>query len=305
MKALASVLILAACGGAAAPSSTTPPIGTPAAETAEDWRANLNQLVGTWQFASSAESYAQTCRWITDATFLVCHSVGADNKSKDTWLVGWEPNNRRYVWWAVAPTGEVEVFTGMIGGSDWQLASQAARIAMHRESPTRWTLKIDRPDGGGLFLDGVLTTEAAPAAAPPTPPAKTSTEDWRSALEGFTGRWTFEGTAGGQALTFKETCAWITGSTFVLCKHDGEPDLGFFGWEPHNARFVHYGIDASGLPFPLVGTRADKTWTFAGPEDRFTITRESGLKLAVTVETKSPRGGWTQAVVGTLTTQIE
>jgi hypothetical protein len=302
MKPLAFVLMLAACGGSTAGSSNLKRPGTPAAETAEDWRANLNQFVGTWQFAGTPETYSQTCRWIADSTFLACH---AENKTKDTWLVGWEPNNRRYVWWAVAPSGEVEVFSGMIGGNDWQLASATARIGLHRDAPTRWTLKIDRPDGGGVFVDGVLTTTTAPAAASPTPPAKTSSEDWRSALEGFTGRWTFEGTAGGQPATFKETCAWITGATFVLCKHDGEPELGFFGWEPHNARYVHYGIDAAGVPFPSVGTRADKVWTFTGTEDRFTITRESGLKLGVKVETKSPQGGWTEAVAGTLTTQIE
>jgi hypothetical protein len=301
MRVHAISLLLAACGGHAATSSSTTATHPTPADAGEDWRANLSQLVGTWQFAGTPEPYAQTCRWITDATFLVCH---AENKAKDTWLVGWEPNNRRYVWWAVAPTGEVEVFSGMIGGSDWQLASQSARIGLHRETPTRWTLKIDRPAGGGVFVDGALTTSAAPPAGGPTPPAKTSTEDWRSALEGLTGRWTFEGTAGGQPLTFQETCRWITGSTFVLCKHDNEPDLGLFGWEPANARFVHYGIDAAGVPFPAVGTHADKTWTFTGAEDRFTITRESGLKLAVKVETKSA-GGWTEAVAGTLTTQIE
>jgi hypothetical protein len=301
MRAIAFVLLLAACGGSS-PSATTTTRGTPAAETAEDWRANLSQLVGTWQFEGAPEAYTQTCRWITDATFLVCH---AENKTNDTWLVGWEPNNRRYVWWAVAPTGEVEVFSGMIGGSDWQLASASARIGLHRETPTRWTLKIDRPDGGGVFVDGVLTTSAAPPPASPTPPAKSATEDWRSALEGFTGNWTFDGTANGQPLTFKETCAWITGSTFVLCKHEGDAELGIFGWEPHNARFVHYGIDAAGVPSAAVGTHADKTWTFTGADDRFTITRNTGLELGVKVETKSPSGGWTESVSGTLTTKIE
>ena len=124
MRTLVSIVLLAACGGSTAPSSTKAPGGTPAAETAEDWRANLNQIVGTWQFASKAETYTQTCRWIPESTFLACH---ADNKANDTWLVGWEPNNRRYVWWSVAPTGAVELFSGMIGGSDWQLARSEER----------------------------------------------------------------------------------------------------------------------------------------------------------------------------------
>jgi hypothetical protein len=301
MKSLAFILFLAACGGSPAPSKPALPHGLPEADTGEDWSSNLNQLVGTWQFAGKDESYAQTCRWIAESTFLVCHT---ENKTKDTWLVGWEPNNRRYVWWAVAPTGEVEVFSGMIGGSDWQLTSASARIALHRETPTKWTIKIDRPDGGGMFLDGALTTDAPPAPAVPTPPTKTSAEDWRSALEGFTGRWTFEGTGGGQPVTFKETCAWVTGATYVLCKHDGEPELGIFGWEPHNARFVHYGIDSAGIPSAMAGSVAGKVWTFTGAEERFTITRETGLKMSVKVEAKTG-AGWTESVAGTLTTQIE
>jgi len=299
MKSLALVWFLAADGGGTKPT-TMGPTGTAAADTGENWSANLNHLVGTWQFAGKDESYAQTCRWIPESTFIACH---AESKTKDTWLVGWEPNNRRYVWWAVAPTGEVEVFSGMIGGSDWQLASTSARIALHRETQARWTIKIDRPDGDGLFLDGALTTETAPVAAAPTPPTKTSSEDWRSALEGFTGRWTFEGTGGGQPVTFKETCAWVTGGTYVLCKHDGEPELGIFGWEPHNARFVHYGIDSAGIPSAMAGSVAGKVWTFQGTEDRFTITRETGLEMSVKVETKAG-AGWTESVAGTLTTQI-
>jgi hypothetical protein len=73
----------------------------------------------------------------------------------------------------------------------------------------------------------------------------------------------------------------------------------------HSAARKSWRHGSFGVPSPAVGTHADKTWTFTGADDRFTITHNTGLELGVKIETKSPSGGWTESVSGTLTTKIE
>ncbi len=300
MRLLVISVLLAGCGGGGAhPTTTSTPPGGPA-DSGEDWRGVLNQLVGTWTMQAGEMQHGLTCRWIADSTFLSCKAEG----SKDTWLIGYEPTNRRYVWWTIEPSGNVKILSGTAGASDWVLENPDEKVALHHESPTKWTIKHQIVASGDT-RDGALTTTTAPPGVPPAGPPKASTEDWRRALEPFTGEWTFDGTEAGTSLSFHERCAWITASTYVLCIVDGRDEVALFGWEPHAARYVHYAIAPSGDAEVHVGTHADKTWTFVGPQDRFTLVRESGIRMTVSVESKGAGGTWTPTSSGTLTTQIE
>lgn len=298
MRHLVIPIVLAACGGGSAHTTTTSTQPSVPADTGEDWRGILNQLVGTWTMQAGDMQHGLTCRWITDSTFLSCKAEG----SKDAWLIGYEPTNRRYVWWTIETNGTVKVLSGTAGATDWVLENPDEKVGFHRESPTKWTIKHQL--AGGDTRDGALVTTAAPAAVPPAGPPKASSEDWRSALEPFTGEWTFDGTADGNSLSFHERCAWITASTYVLCVVDGRDDIAMMGWEPHAARYVHYAIAPSGEAAVAVGTRDGKTWTFAGGDERFTLVRETGIRMNVSVEQKTG-GAWSPVVTGTLTTQIE
>jgi hypothetical protein len=299
MRVLTLSFLLAACGGGA-PSSTTTPARPAGTDGGEDWRGNLQQLVGTWTMQAGQMQHGLTCKWIADSTFLSCKAEG----TKDAWLIGWEPTNRRYVWWTIEPNGNVKILSGSAGATDWVLENQDEKIGLHREAATRWTVKRHTIASGDI-LDGTLTTTSAPPPVPRAGPARASSEDWRSALEPFTGSWTFDGTVAGSAVSFRERCSWITASTYVLCTVDGQDELAMFGWEPHAARFVHYAISPSGDATVHVGTLAGKTWTFASEEGRMTLVRETGIRMAITVERKVPGAGWTPAITGTLTTQIE
>lgn len=284
MRALAFVL-LAACGGqAAAPATTTTPASADSSGE-EDWRGRLAQLAGG------------TCRWIPDASFVYCQFPGEDGSAA---LIGWEPRNRRYVYWLVEPDGTVRVFPGTAGASEWSFADADARITLRREAPG-WNLQMTSAGGDVVFASLIEPGGAATPPAPATPGAVADSEDWRSQIEPLVATWTFTGTAGGQPITYEETCRWITAATFVLCKQTGGRSFSMLGFEPHNRRYVHYSFPTSGpRSQPARVTRG--SWSIDLPTERVTMTRETPIKFTFRAEERAADGTWRTEIEGTYET---
>lgn len=267
MRLTALALVLAACGGGAPATSTITQAPTTPGATDEDWRGTLNQLSGP------------TCKWIDGSSFLACSSQ---------LLLGWEPHNRRYVLWWIADDATVQVHPGTVGGGEWTFGP----FVLRKQAENAWGLT-----GPDFDLQISVNAGAPPAALAAAAPIA----DWRNPLQRFTGEWTVDGTAQGTTFQARETCNWITGATFVVCKVANENKSStLIGYEPHNARFVQYLVEEDGNAKVLVGTQQGKTWTFAGANDRITMTQESGIKTSYRHE----RGG-TTLIEAVYTTKVD
>lgn len=272
MKRLALVL-LAACGGSStATQTTTTPTNTPTGE--EDWRGYLAQIAGP------------PCAWIPGASFLACRVDGEPTIT----LLGWEPNNRRYVAWYIDPDASARVLTGAASNAGWNFEGPAGHIEIKRVSDTTWTMT-------GIS-EGEQTITVTPGAVPPPGPASAAApgEDWRSGLEPFAGDWVFSGTEGGETKVVPRGCTWIEASTFLSCQLSEGFQL--MGWEMQNQRFVIYRFKPT--VDVLVGKRDGKNWTFASATTRITYTHDTAIRRAY----KEERGGQVVAD-GTLETSVE
>jgi hypothetical protein len=269
-----ALLLLAACGGGSAATQPTTNTNTPSASGDEDWRGYLSQIAGP------------PCTWIPGASFLACQVDGEPT----TTLIGWEPNNRRYVAWYINADASVRELTGSASNSGWSFEGPGGHIDIKRASDTTWTIS------GISQADQTITV--TPGAAPPTGPASpaTSGDDWRNALEPFAGDWVFSGTERGETKVVPRGCTWIPASTFMSCQLDD--GFQIMGFEKQNRRFVIYRfkpqIDV------LVGTRDGKNWTFASASQRISYTHDTAIRRGY----KEEAGGQIVAD-GTLETSVE
>jgi hypothetical protein len=228
----------------------------------------LSQWIGTWQYKSAAFEYPKTCSWA--GTFVAC-----DTQSKAIELLGYEPNNRRYVSWTVSHTGVAQL-SGAAGPSEWSLEGPGGRVVWKRTSATTWTQHVEDQ---GQVEDGVFTATTPPPpppAATPTPPA--ASVDWRAELQALVGTWTFTGTFAGQPLSYSEDCAWLPASTFVFCKNAASSAVTLTGWEPQLQRFAAYGFDGDQPVHVLAGTLENHNFTFTDGKATLSMTRKSPLE---------------------------
>lgn len=154
--------------------------------------------------------------------------------------------------------------------------------------------------GGAATSPAPATPAPAPAAAA-CPASAPDDGAWRAPLDRLVGDWTFEGTAGGEPVSWVETCRWIPESTFLACKTPGEASTTIMGFEPHTGRYAHYGISGKGVPNVVRGGAMDgETWRFASERERVLLTfTEAGFDFVS--ERLAADGGWAVAVQGRFT----
>jgi len=275
-----ALALVAACGG----SSSSGPTGTtgprpPSGE--EDWKGYLGQLAG------------EPCNWIPGSTFLACIEPGGDEQ---TTLIGWEPNNRRYVAWRIGRDGKVAVLPGTASNAGWQFESPDGSITFTRDGKG-WSAT-------GLAAATIVQTPDPKADQAGTPSPPWSTEDWRGGLEGFVGDWAFSGVEGGAPTNSQISCKWINAATFVACKHSNHNDsFVLIGWEPQSSRYALYRFTPAGVEV-MIATRDNKNWTFSGAAHRAVYVHETGIRRKYT-ELELRGATWEMVADGSLETGIE
>ncbi len=116
---LPALLLIAACGGSAAPSTkSTTALTTPSGE--EDWRGYLAQIAGP------------PCAWLAGSSFLAC------TPPDHTTLIGWEAANRRYVAVRVSADAAPAVLPGNASNAGWAFEGPDGHIAFTRAAKG-WT----------------------------------------------------------------------------------------------------------------------------------------------------------------------
>ncbi len=122
--------------------------------------------------------------------------------------------------------------------------------------------------------------------------------NWRADLDVIAGTWNFESGEGAAANSERETCRWIPDGSFIVCKVEGSKGFSMIGWEEHNQRYVHYGINSLGVVSVLVGEFDGSTWRFSAEGERVTMVRESPDLFSFKAELLGADGKWSLVVDG-------
>jgi hypothetical protein len=126
----------------------------------EDWRSPLEQLATVWDLEATVSGQPtklrENCRWITGATFILCHEEGSSGFS----MLGYEAHNRRYAHYGFPPDGP-RALVGTVTNGTWSLANASSRITMTRVSPIEYGLRIEQRDAQGpwaVLVEGTYRT---------------------------------------------------------------------------------------------------------------------------------------------------
>lgn len=118
----------------------------------------------------------------------------------------------------------------------------------------------------------VVALVGAPAAQQPGEAPAPGPEHKK--LEHFVGKWSGTGElkpgpfGPGGKMTWTESCEWLSGGFFVMCKSEGTgpmgetKGIGIIGYDAAEKVYTYYGADNTGWSDYAKGTVKGKTWTY-------------------------------------------